>query len=452
MDENKVFQEDSFSFKKIFELLKNSAKRILVYGIIAAIIGTTIAVVVVVATKDVTEYKGIIEYNYKNIDDGLDPKGNMLNISRIKSNIIINNALSNIGSISSDEAAKLLPILADDLIIKGYISDTMRKALETDATLTYFPSRYEINLRSNPKTGLSKNQYLDFLNKLMESYSEYFYDYYDFGKLVTLVVNENTVAGANDYINAIKAYENEISNIQAEINALPDTYIAIKNKLQARLNIMVTQVNDISAYILKNNVQKSGVTMTLTQYLDNEIAKYTEQQAMYSAKAENTKDMIANYKIIYEEITNTNNTLSVTVADVTLYNKLISEYQNDSYQEALFAKKIAESTRAKSQLTGVICTDTERAALESKFAAIYVSFSNELEGINEEMSNYSKLNLLSNGIKVAMSATTQLNISYLGAIIAFIVVLLSGIAIAIFVTYSKQNKIEDAKVIATKEE
>lgn len=453
MDENTAFQEDSFSFKKIFELLKNSAKRMLIYGIIAAIVGAAVASVVVVATRESTEYKSIIEYNYKNIDDGLDPKGNMLEISRIKSNVMINNALKAMGNISDENIAKLLPILADDIIVKGYISDTMRKALELDGTLKYFPSRYEINVQNNPKTGLSKNQYIDFLNKLMESYSKYFSEYYNFGKYVALVVNQDTVAGANDYINALKTYENEIANLQAEITALPNTYSAIRNKLQARLNILSTQVNDVSAYILKNNVQKAGVSMTLAQYLANEKAKNIEQEAMYSAKALKTKAILADYKVIYEQITNTNDTLSVTVADVTQYNKLISEYQNESFQAEYFGAKIKECQRDIDQLTAVVSGNLERTILEDKFTNLYSSLVSEIDGINEELTNYANLNLLSDGVKVAMSATTQINISYLGAIVSFVIILLAGIFIAIFVTYSKGNKILNLKEVnAAKQE
>ncbi len=440
MNENAVFQEDSFSFKKIFDLLKRSAKRMLIYGLISAVIGAAVVSIIVLTTREDIDYKGIVEYNYQNIDEGLDPKGNVLEVSRIKSNSIINNALSAMGNVSSEQAAKILPIIADDIIVTGYISDAMRTALERDTQLTYFPSRYEISIKYNPKTGLSKNQYLDFLNKLMESYTQYFYEYYNYGNIMTLIVNENTVANSNDYINAIKTYENEISNIQAQINSLPTTYVQIKNRLQARVNILGNQVNELSTYILKKNVQKVGSTMTLTQYLDNEIAKCGEQKTIYGSKATNIKAILADYKIFYEQITNTGSTLSVTVADTTYYNSLVAEYQYASSQEAYYSTKKAEYEREKGLLTGFESTGTERVAVESKFTELYTSLISELENINEELTNYSKLNLLSNGVKVAMSATSKANISYIAAVVSFVIIELAGILIAIVVTYHKQNK------------
>lgn len=443
MNENAVFQEDSFSFKKIFDLLKRSAKRMLIYGLISAVIGAAVVSIIVLTTREDIDYKGIVEYNYQNIDEGLDPKGNVLEVSRIKSNSIINNALSAMGNVSSEQAAKILPIIADDIIVTGYISDAMRTALEMDPKLTYFPSRYEITVNYNPKTGLSKNQYLDFLNKLMESYTQYFYEYYNYGNLMTLIVNEDTVANANDYINVIKSYENEISNIQAQISSLPATYAQIRNRLQARVNILGNQVSELSNYILKYNVQKVGSTMTIGQYYDNEKNKFTEQKNIYNNTANDLKGIMADYKVFYEKISNTNNTLSVTVADSTYYNSLAAQYQYALSQKEYYSTKEVEYTREKGLNNSVfVSTATERTAVENKFNALYDTINSELENINEELTNYSKLELLSNGVKIAMSATSQVNISYVAAIVSFVIIELAGIMIAIVVTYHKQNKRE----------
>lgn len=447
MEENMTtFQEDGFSFIKFIDLIKRSAKRMLVYAIIAVIIGGAVAAVIAVATKGVVEYKGIIEFSYKGIDDGLDPKGNVLETSRIKSNTVINNALAAMG-FDAAKTASLAILLADDIIVEGYISDAMRMTLLTDKTAFYFPPRYIITVNSNKKTGFSQSQYVDFLNRFMEAYVAYFSDYYDFGKLVTLVVNEKTVESSSDYISALRSYENEIANLQAEIDGLPSTYSSIRNKLQARLDILLSQVNDLSSYILKNNVQKVGSTIELYDYLKMEHTKYEEQQKMYDEKAQSLELVIKDYKVVYEQISNLNNTLSVTVADVTKYNELVSDHQAARTQEILYKTKMLEIDSAKKlnkptedYVVGV-ATPAQRQAVETKFSVLFESLNTEMDAINAELTNFSELNVLNNGVKVAMSAAKESNISYLASIVAFAIILVGGIATAIIVTAVKTKKL-----------
>lgn len=446
MEENMTtFQDDGFSFIKFVDLLKRSAKRILIYTIIAVLLGGAVGAVIAVATKGVVEYKGIMEFSYKGIDDGLDPKGNVLETGRIKSNIVINNALSEMG-FNAEKTASLAIILVDDIMVEGYVSDTMRMTLLTDKTAYYFPSRYIITVKRNKDTGFSKSQYIDFVNKFMAAYVEYFSEYYDFGKLVTLVVNENTVSTSSDYISALRSYENEVASLQTEIDSLPSAYNLIRNKLQARLDILLSQVNDLSSYILKNNVQKVGAAIGLYDYLKMEEANFLEQQKMYDEKAQSLEQVIKEYKVIYEQISNLNNTLSVTVADVTKYNELVSEYQAARTQEIIYKKKIAEVESAKKlnkptedYVVGV-ATPAQRQAAEAKFNVLLDSLNAEIDAINTELTNFSRLNVLNNGVKIAMSAVKYSNVSYVGAIVAFVIIVVAGIAAAIIVTAVKTKK------------
>lgn len=437
-----VIQEDNFTIKKLFDLLKRSAKRILVYAIIFATIGAGIAALVAVLTRGEETYNGIIDYNYKGVDSGLDPKGNLLETSRIKSSTVIYNALAAMGNLSEERINELVDILEDDIIIEGYVSDSMKDALKADPKLSFFPSRYTISVPANPKTKFSKHQYTDFVNKLMEQYIVYFSDYYDYGKLVTLLVNENTVASATDYINALNAYKMEVASLQAEINALPSTYNLIRNKLQARLNVLSMQVDEIYSYILKYNVQKEGAPMTLTEYFNKEEDYYKNQGTMYATKATELKAIIGEYKLFYEKITNANDTLSVVVADMKEYNDFIASYEATYAQQIYYETKENESKYARDNLLedSFVATNQERASLNAKFESLYSSLTNELGGINEELSEYSKLNLFNNGVKISMNAARDASISYMVPIVIFAVILLIGIGAAIIVTQVKSSK------------
>lgn len=444
MEENIVISHDEgFTLTKFFDLLKRSAKRILVYAIIATILGAAVGAVIAVATKGTVEYKGVLEFNYKGIDDGLDPKGNILDTSRIKSNTVINNALTAMG-FDANQSANLLPIMLENTIIEGYIPDDMRLALLEDKTISYYPARYIITINSNKDTGFSKSQYIDFLNKLMEEYISYFSDYYDFGKFAALAVKEDTVSASSDYIYALRAYQNDIANLQAEINGLPNTYNLIRNKLQARLDILVSQASELYTYILQNNVQKVGVSMTLEQYLDEEDTLFTAQKTAHNEKAAALAAVIKEYQAIYEQIINNNNTLSVTVTDVTKYNQLITDYQTACEQEVMYKNKIAENTKAKNLLREeAVSTATQRQAVEAKFNVLYDILNKEIGAINSELTDFSKLNVLNNGVKIAMNAAIQKNVSYIASIVAFSVILIGGIAAAIIVTAVKTKKRQD---------
>ena len=70
MNENiQNVQEEEFTFKKLWELIKKSGKRLLVFTIIAVIIGAAVAAVIAVTTMGDKEYRGVIEFTHAGIDD-----------------------------------------------------------------------------------------------------------------------------------------------------------------------------------------------------------------------------------------------------------------------------------------------------------------------------------------------------------------------------------------------
>lgn len=440
MNENiQNVQEEEFTFKKLWELIKKSGKRLLVFTIIAVIIGAAVAAVIAVTTMGDKEYRGVIEFTHAGIDDGLDPDGNVLDYNRIKSSSVINAALQSMG-VGEEKIANVSMAIEENIYIEPYIPANILKEMENNASYTYFPSRYIVKVVYDKGTGFSDTQYTSFVNALMKSYVEYFKSYYSYEITPFVAIGANAIDNVADYYDLIYNYKLEIEEVQSSVNALPGSYSAIAGKLTSQINVIDSYLTELENYILINNVQKEGAKLSLTDNLTSRKNSFDYQAKIYEDQSAALTTAIEKYQQIFESVTVSGDKITINSYDVSTYNALINDNKNAVRLQTTYQARAKELSDKLTLIGTTLCTAENRTYVESGFADLSGMYASLVESVNKELSDYASKEVMNTGVRVVNNAYTVTDISFFAAIVAFVVIVLVGVFAAIIATAVSEKK------------
>lgn len=440
MNENiQNVQEEEFTFKKLWELIKKSGKRLLVFTIIAVIIGAAVAAVIAVTTMGDKEYRGVIEFTHAGIDDGLDPDGNVLDYNRIKSSSVINAALQSMG-VGEEKIANVSMAIEENIYIEPYIPANILKEMENNASYTYFPSRYIVKVVYDKGTGFSDTQYTSFVNALMKSYVEYFKSYYSYEITPFVAIGANAIDNVADYYDLIYNYKLEIEEVQSSVNALPGSYSAIAGKLTSQINVIDSYITELENYILINNVQKEGAKLSLNDNLTSRKNSFTSQANVYQTQSSALDAAIEKYQQMFESVTVSGDKITINSYDVSTYNGLVNEKKNAVKLQTVYKARADELTEKIAHIGTGVCTAENRTYVESGFADLSGMYASLVESVNKELSDYASKEVMNTGVRVVNNAYTVTDISFFAAIVAFVVIVLVGVFAAIIATAVSEKK------------
>ena len=440
MNENiQNVQEEEFTFKKLWELIKKSGKRLLVFTIIAVIIGAAVAAVIAVTTMGDKEYRGVIEFTHAGIDDGLDPDGNVLDYNRIKSSSVINAALQSMG-VGEEKIANVSMAIEENIYIEPYIPANILKEMENNASYTYFPSRYIVKVVYDKETGFSDTQYTSFVNALMKSYVEYFKSYYSYEITPFFAIGANAIDNVADYYDLIYNYKLEIEEVQSSVNALPGSYSAIAGKLTSQINVIDSYLTELENYILINNVQKEGAKLSLTDNLTSRKNSFDYQAKIYEDQSAALTTAIEKYQQIFESVTVSGDKIIINSYDVSTYNALINDNKNAVRLQTTYQARAKELSDKLTLIGTDPCTAENRTYVESGFADLSGMYASLVESVNKELSDYASKEVMNTGVRVVNNAYTVTDISFFAAIVAFVVIVLVGVFAAIIATAVSEKK------------
>ena len=453
MNENFYEEKGEFTLKSLFALIKRSAKRILVYGVIAAILGICVAAIIIATTMGNVEYDGAIEYTHSGILDGLDPNGNVLDYSRVKSAAVINAALANMGY-NDEQISKMTDVLEENIMVTPYVPAGIAKQMNNDPTYVYNPTRYMITVTTSDKLDMSSKSYTAFVNELMKAYLSYFNDYYKYTVTTVLALEENSVSSAVDYYDLIYSYSNEIEYLQTAIDTLPVQYSVISDKLAAKVSVLESVVLELENYILRNNVRKDDAILSLEDNLNNKIAEYQGRAQTYADRAEGLSALISAYQQVFDAKFSDNSVI-VTTGDLAAYNALIEEAKNAILQQSIYSNKAELLTKKKDLIGSTPGGAAERQKVEARFALLYNNFASSIDEINDDLALFAEKEVMNSGVKIVTNAYRVREVSYVPTIIIFFVIVLAGICAAVITTGVKESRMkknEAEAAVETKEE
>lgn len=442
MEENTfVQQDDEFTFKKLFELIRQSGKRILVYAIVAAIIGACLAAVVGVFTIDDKTYSSTIEYTNKGIENGYGPDGKTINYNMIKSAVVINAALKKMGY-SEERIATLSPLVEDALSVAPYISSATAEKLASDPSYEYIPTRYSVSIQNKSVAGIKASKYEELLNSIVDAYREYFRNAYEYDVSVVDSIKQSSLDTAVDYYDLADQYSTVITSLESNISVLPDAYSNIIERCTGELAIIENELASLTNYIIINNVQKDSAVLGLKERLQQIKDECEIKSKTYSEQLATFAEMIDNYNQKFDSVImgSTSDKIIIVGSDTTVYNNLITKIETLSNQKAqcdITAKLLEQKI---TNIGTTQCTDAHKQYVNQSFAELYNNYVAAIESINAEIADYTDVYVINNGVKVVNPAHTTVSIGWAAVAATVIVTVVAGIVVAVIVTSVKGRK------------
>ena len=184
-------EEHGITLKEIFTIFKRGAIKIFTVTLISVIVGIVAAIIYYAVTLEyVGMVTGIISFNYEGAEEGLDPHGRKLDISKIRSPQVLDKALN---AMDFYEEGLTVEDIRQNITIEGIVpEDVIQRILiikeiatrdpsklDQLTDVSYISTQYAITL--NIPRGFSfitKEKGIEFLAAIFRSYTEYFFEEY----------------------------------------------------------------------------------------------------------------------------------------------------------------------------------------------------------------------------------------------------------------------------------
>lgn len=250
------------TFKMIWQRIKQSAVRILVYVIIALIIGAGVmGIADIILSKSQFETK--ITYYYEGVEEGKDPWGGQMDfINGIKSPSNVSSALAQC-KYTEEEIKELTDPVIKNLTVAVDISDEKKNKEEIITSAQY---NFRIILTQNSdidKLINSKNDYSNIVSAITSNYLSNFKSRYSYNtSLVSLTANN-----AKNYIAKYNTVKDNLNQFMTEIgtlNEIAPNYVSSQENytfglLMSKASAIANELENFKSYILSNSITTSNV-------------------------------------------------------------------------------------------------------------------------------------------------------------------------------------------------
>lgn len=319
----------------------------------------------------------VVAFSFQGIDEGLDPNQGLFDVNKLKSTLVINNALKDLGftEINVEE-------IRSNIKLEGVIPDSVKQQIAVINTvaedaaeyyvniedLDYFPSRYTVTLQRCK--GMSGSETRELLDAILLSYREFFMDSYaDISVLGTAisVLDVETY----DYLQAADMIENSIDTMQAYVNAkqeeAPDyranaTGLSFSDLANSIDSIKQLDLNNFISFVQSNNLTKdAGVQI---DYYNYQISQYNLEIQELHSQLTDVETTIKNYE-------------KDPVIVMSNQDSVAQTTQKNEYYDTLLKKKLELNEK-------ISALNTEM----NKSYAITLSLNNNTQTTNQEDYTY----------------------------------------------------------------
>ena len=368
--------------------------------------------------------RAVISFQYEGIEDGLDPNGAAFDINKIKSPMVIENALNNLGitDISTEDIRQNIMIegvIPQDAVERITVINQM--SLEDAANyekildVTYFPSQYIVYLYKD--SFLKASDTTEILNAILESYRTYFMDTYANTEVLTVTSN---LLDYQDY-----DYAESIDMLESQIEIMLDYVVERKEQApdfrSANTGLsfgdIETSLRTIEEIDLANlnsyveNIALSKDKTRMSEYYNYKIRKYNmklSELQVQMATIQNTIDAYAKDPVVIvssqestQEITQTNEYYDKLIEQKLKLNREIASVNTDLNETYELLNNMNSATRKNTQ------EEYDYAdSLLDKIASTIAEWVKLTEETTEE---YYSTTLFSNAYKIAVPANYQAN-------------------------------------------
>lgn len=466
------------TFQSICALIKRSFVRIVIFCLIAAVICGGLTSLVLLLPRENPVYQAIVEFNYEGAEDGLDPWGRALDVTKIKSDSIITQALED-NNFGQEARAKIKSNLKDYINIAGVVpEDIMKKILviKEIATknpaqlndindLSYTSTSFVVSLEVERDLNLTETQSIAILNSIVDNYIAQFKKEYGYGEALGSIIAGGVDFDAYDYIEIYDLFNSQIEDILRFVNLRIAEAPAFRSTIskmtfedmKARVNaVKNSTMKPLELLIFQNGLTKEGSAVSASKFVEDKIESLTRDIASTQAALTATTNAINNFTFAYDTKTFADGSSEKTVVNTEPLVRFQTDLQ--TYQK-LMVKQSAEKEVWTERLTyfdPAAPAENKDPQAQAKSDALINEINailmKEIGYINDAVQEFIDSELLKNSIQKSVAAVkipyegfdikVLLIIVFLGMFVAFLA--------ALAVTNSKEKKARLTAVAAQK--
>ncbi len=391
--------------------------------------------------------KQIISINFDGADSGQNPDGTAFDIDELRSTVVINKAIKELGlndEISVEDLRKRIDIRP---IIPNDIAEIIESRRKSGEEYTYYPSDYIVYFKSYAKLGLSDDDAKVALEVFIDEYAKYFYDTY----------SENVMLG--DAIGSLNYDEYdywEISSIIHKQIDIIEEYLKVKiidskefrstttNMSFADINELATLIKDIDLSRFDSIVKVYKITKDKDALVIN--YKYTIEQNELEKKKKRSESQVAIDMMKKYD----NKTDNLVIPNVSGENLEIKAGQ--SYYDALAKRATESAVEAENKVHDIDYIEEQIQNLDSDdmtnelkaeaivkaddiLAKITLKIDNLMSLIDKTSNDYFNMKMSNSIMKISPAQVySKVNV-LLNTVIGIVLGLMLGIFIVLFRSY-----------------
>lgn len=434
MDES---MNGELTFKMIWQRIKRSGVRILVYALIALIVGAgVLGIADVIFSK--SQFETRITYYYSGVEEGTDPWGGQMDfVNGIKSVNNVSKALSIKCGYSEEEVAKLVDPVIKNLTV---ITDMSNVNENADKIILNADYNFRIILTQSSEIDKllnSKNDYYNMVDAITSTYIEAFKNKYSYSTDLSAISS----VGAN-YLDKYYNIRNLLSIMRSEADSLAaksplfesTTQNLSFSNLSTRAKALENELETYKNYIVTNGIdsgsEKSNIEARVQEYSDR-VTTYESNVTTYTKAFETLcsqsniivpSDPSLVYPIVNQQGKEIIDNLIQSIELLTEAQNNLNDwtYYKTCYENANFSSKPAEE---KQQI--IDNADAMEAGLVADANALLTAYKNMIKDYNESYNVQSLVRVTSQATKTKDSPITLVVFIIIEAVLLILAVIIA---------------------------
>ena len=337
----------------------------------------------------------VVNFSFDGLDEGKDPSGGLFDVTKLKSTVVINEALGELGWEDAD-----VEEIRANLKIEGVIPDSVKQQIAVINTvaedaaeyyttiedLNYFPSQYTVTLQRCK--GMGGDETRELLDAILMAYRKYFMDSYA-GMTALGFATEVLDVRTYDYMQASEMIGNEINVIEDYVEAkakeAPNfrancTGLSFSDLASSINTVRQLDLNNFVSFVQANNLTRdAGVQI---DYYNYQIKQYNLEIQELQTQRSHVDRTIESYE--------KNPVIVMSSQESVTETAQTDEYYNDLLQQKLdLNKQISELNTALNEAYDMV--NTLNASEQSLNEEDYVYADSLLDGLVTTVGSWGEL-------------------------------------------------------------
>lgn len=280
----------------------------------------------------------VISFSYDGIDQGQDPNGGALDVTKLKSTPIVSAALESLQLKDVDvegvrSALKITGVMPDsvkqEIAVINTVAEDAAEYYTNISDLDYFPSQYVVQL--NKIKGLNGEKTNELLNAVLAAYRDYFLETYantDVLSISTNVINYEDY----DYLQAADMLSNQIDLMQNYVDARAEeagafransTGLSFGDLSNSISTIRTLDLGNFVSYVQSRNLIKDAAVRV--DYYQYQIEQYNLELQEVQAQLSNVEKSIAEYEKDPVIVMSNQDSVTTTEQKNAYYDELVKQ-------------------------------------------------------------------------------------------------------------------------------